>query len=476
MQRIYCKYHSQNPARWSCTSCKINFCQQCVNSPAKGTHETLCPVCKKALSSLGVGNVIPAFWERIPQFFAYPAKFDNLVYIIFLSVASLGFFIPIVGIIVPFLVLLANLKYAYVLLEHTALGNLEPPTSGLTNHNSSPYKQFVIFTFMALVVGIVFVLLGNAAGIVTYIAVMFSIPASVMSLAMSGSLVFAMNPANLARLIGSIGWPYCLLYVFLMFLSGGNGVLTHYLIPILPLPAVMVISTFLSAYFTIIMFHMMGYAIYQYHEALGLQNVKEYAPASAKLEPKVDNTQTEINILLSEGRIDEAKARLKAELRNSAKLEYHQSYHKLLLLGNDMEELARHGREYVSLLMGKAQKTTALDVCAACFGAFPDFSVEQGTVAYELAQTAVEQARHQDTALRILKGFGKRYPRHEKTPAAGLLAAKLLCEYKLQDGQAKALLEQLLRQYPEHELTGEIQQYLQMMGRLQQVGKIQLNR
>lgn len=472
MERIYCKYHRQSPARWTCLSCKTHFCQQCAKPPAKGAVDWICPLCKRSLSAIGIANTIPPFWERIPQFFTYPAKFDNLVYIIMLSLASLATFIPIAGKLVPLLVLLALMKYAYVLLEHTALGNMDPPKTGLATHNSSPYKQYVIFLLMFLAVGLAYALLGRFAGIVAYIAVIFTIPASVMSLAMSGSLLFALNPANSVRLIGGIGWPYCLLYFFLLLLSSGSGVLTGLLLPVLPLAATLVASTFVSAYFTLIMFHMMGYVIYQYHEDLGLEGVKEYQVKPAKIEPKVDELTAEINILISEGRIDEAKARLKQELRHSGNVEHFARYHKLLLLGDDKQELARHGQEYIRLLSAKGQKSNALNVFVDCLERVPGFAIDTGAQAFEIAQEAFAKNRFQDAALKLLNGFAQRYPGNKNIPAAVLLEAKLLCEHKLDDAQAKTLLEGLLRDYPDHPLAGEIQQYLQLMGRLQSFGKI----
>lgn len=407
-----------------------------------------------------------------PAVFAYPAKFDNLVYIGMLSVASLATFLHIVGGIVPLLVLLATLKYAYGLLEHTALGNMLPPTSSSNSQNSSPYKQFVIFILMFATVAAFAVLLGKLAGILTYAAVIFAIPASVMSLAMTGSLLFAMNPVNLVRLIAVIGWPYCLLYAFLLLLSSaGSGVATGLLMPVLPFPALLVLSTFISAYFIVIMFHMMGYAIYQYHEDLGLEGVKEYqeAPKAKAVANPSDELLVEVNILISEGRIDEAKARLKLAVRDSADPEHFSRYQ---VLGQNSAELGRHGKEYINLLLAKGRKDNALTVFVECADRVPGFALDNAAQALEIAQTAMAQNRSQEAALRLLESFAERYPRNPKIPAAGLLQAKLLCEYKSDDERAKAILQGLLQDYPEHGLTGEIQQYLQLIGRLQSVGKI----
>lgn len=470
MQKIYCKYHPQIPARWSCQPCKTVYCKDCIPLPKRMGEQPVCPICKTPLSAISIANSIPPFWKQIPSFFAYPFKLENLFYILFMTTASLLVFIPIAGKVLGVVWVISLLKYGYTILEHTALGNLEPPSITNKGQNYAPYKQLVIFT---LIFGLVFainILLGPLAGIVAYIALLISIPASVMALAMSGSLFFALNPANWARLIGAVGWPYGLLYIFLHFLSDGTGFLIQFLLPILPTVAVLIIFSLLTSYFTLVMFHLMGYVIYQYHDKLGITQVKEYAQSNSPKQPIIDELESTVNILVSEGKMDQALERLRTDLRHSGVISHHLKFHKLLLLAEDTEELATHGITLINLLLANGQKNNALTVMAECAEKVPNFHLEDGTKAYELAEAAFEQNRFQEASLRILKGFSQRYPKHKLIPNAGFLAAKILCEYKLQDTVAISLLSQLLKEYPDHELVDEMEEYVLMLKRLKAVG------
>lgn len=475
MSKIYCKYHRQEPAWWACPACKLNLCPRCVKAPSRGIDERHCPVCKGVLQSVGMGNVIPPFWECIPKFFAYPARLENFLFIAFLSLASFVALVPVVGIFIYGLILLALLNYAYVVLEHTAMGNLDPPIFRDKSSRSLPGKQNVIFVLMAIGVGICGAVFGKAGGFAAYLAANFAVPASVMALAVSGSLAFAANPLNLARLIGGIGWPYALLFFFLLILSGGAGMSVGFLSPWLPLPALLAAGTFALGYFLFAMFHMMGYAVYQYHEALGLQGVKAYAPVAATASEPIDELMAEMSILVGEGRAEEAKSRLKAHLKSSGTPEHRRFYHKLLMLGEDTQELCRHGKEYIAMSLAQSKGKLAADILGDCLSKNPSFRLDHPDHSYRVAEAAfLKGGRARDDALSLLERYAERFPRHPLIPAASLLEAKILCECKHDDLRAKDILNRALREFPEHDLAAELREYLQMIERLESVAPFSL--
>jgi len=100
MTKTHCKYHPQAPARWHCPSCEVDFCPQCVKKTGLAQNIPTCHACGGELESLGMGNVITPFWERIPRFFQYPFRADALMYLGMLSIASLAVFIPLLGFLI----------------------------------------------------------------------------------------------------------------------------------------------------------------------------------------------------------------------------------------------------------------------------------------------------------------------------------------------------------------------------------------
>src|SRR5687768_4367736 len=73
MAAIPCTYHPSIPASWSCAHCRMNFCAGCLPRDPQRKAPPACPSCQRHVESLG-GNAIKPFWQRIPRFFAYPAK------------------------------------------------------------------------------------------------------------------------------------------------------------------------------------------------------------------------------------------------------------------------------------------------------------------------------------------------------------------------------------------------------------------
>ncbi len=475
MAKITCKYHPSLPARWYCRSCAISVCTQCVKQTGPKTSQPVCTACQGELQSLGIGNTITPFWERIPRFFAYPLKPAALGYLGILSLASLSVFLPF-GIFLYLAVMFAILKYGYIVLNHTAEGNLSPPQLLATTtaaENNLPLRQLVVFVYMVLVL-LAASLLGSAAVLAALLFMLFTLPASVIALANTGSITQAVSPQKLVGIIRAIGWPYAILYVFLLFLSGGSEIATQLVQPLLPLWLFVVVGVFLSGYFTIIMFHMMGYVVYQYHESLGYDQVKEFDEAevpAAGDTPPADPFLNEVNILVAEGRLSEARERFKNRLRSGGTLEEREHYHKLLKVSHDSQELARHGKEYLAVLVELKQHERGLDVLADCLQADSSFRPDSGNLAFGFAQLAHGRGRH-DLALKLLNGFSKIYPGHKQIPQAYLMAARILCEQKGQDAAAREILNGLLRLYPNHELVPEVRSYLALIDRLEGGGKL----
>jgi len=365
----------------------------------------------------------------------------------------------------------ALLKYGYIVLNHTAQGNLSPPqllANNVAADNNLPLRQLAVFLLMGVIL-LASSLLGSFGVRAALMFMLFTLPASVITLAITGSILQAINPGTLIGMVRAIGWPYGILYVFLLLLFGGSDMAAELIQPLLPIGLFVVVGVFLSGYFTVIMFNMMGYVVYQYHEPLGYDQVREFdssedRPATREA-PAVDPFLNEINILVTEGKVGEAKERLKARLRLGGSLEERERYHALLKLSGDRQELVRHGAQYLAILVELKQPDKALDVLADCLEADPGFRVEGGGLAYSFAQTAHARGRH-DLALNILNGFAKSYPKHAQLPQAYMLAAKILCEHKGQDAAARKVLNGLLRLYPNHEMVPEIKRYLDFIDRL----------
>lgn len=463
MATTYCEHHAQVPARWRCASCHTNLCVQCA---PKGVREATpsCPTCRNSLDSLGMGNLIKPFWQRIPRFFLYPAKSGPMIVAVGLAVLSLAEQVPLLGIAAAIAVAAYTVRYSYGVLYFTALGNLEPPEMNQAGDTSSMFwKQILLFAILLGSVGLLAGLTRSmAVMIVASTVVLLLLPAAVMTLAIESSLLAAINPLKLVFVAVSIGWPYLLLWGMLLMLFGGEGEVMRLLVHVLPPAAILFLSTFLSVYFSVAMFHMMGYVVYQYHEPLGFSAQKEYSESEegardlGKLTaaaPVVDRVQ----MLITEGKFEEAEADLIGQVHDTPDdLKLHDRYFRLMLtLDNAAERGAVHADGYIGRLLAQQQRDKALDVYRRGVARWKTLEVKDAADSVTLARHALER-NEAKLALPLLARFSQRFPGHAMIPEAQLLSAQILSHGLGKDQMALQIVEQLRRAYPEHALRPQM--------------------
>ena len=473
MSKAVCKYHVQVPARWACNDCHLNLCSACAKQRHAG-KEGMCPACKNPLSSLGTVNVTKPFWQRIPRFYLYPATPSAPIYLLVLAVAAglAGTSFPF-GLLMQAVILGVFLRYAHAALEHTAAGHLRPPklsfdlvTSGL----EIPFKQLLIFIAIFAVDNIVAQHLGQLAASLLWLVMMFCVPISVMALALHNNLFRAINPFELIPAVTRIGWPYLMLYIFLLLLSAGAELMQYLLYGHLPDSLYVSLASFTFMYFMLAMFSMMGYVIHQYHGKLGHDieaDLDETAqPHTRQQEGAANSVLAEIAVLLKEGKINDAFKVLQEKLAQDAgNLELHNAYHELLKHANEPLQLTQHGRDYITRLLGQKMPAQAAQVLRDCHEADAQFRPAYPSQVCELLKE-LKAARQFKLGLALANNFHKLYPGHPDIPAVYLLVAQILCEEMKQDAAAKTLLHYLVGKYPDHALHLEIKEYLGLVERL----------
>ncbi|WP_027159384.1 tetratricopeptide repeat protein [Methylobacter luteus] len=476
--KISCKYFPELPARWRCPRCMINISDACAKRPegADDRYEIRrdCPICLEPLQSLGIGNSIKPFWERIPEFFIYPARLDALIYLALLSLLNLLFAVNILlGIIALVTTSYALLLYSYKCLNHVARGHLEAP--GLmvdykVLKSSLIFKQSMVY-FLVVSASLFALRLFGAPGlIVTGGFFLLGIPASTTLLAINGSILDAVNPVSIFRTMAAIGRPYFVLYLFLLLMLGSYEMLEQTMLEHIPEFLIMPAVFFLQAYFTVAMYAMMGYVIYQYHEPLGFDEVKKVEESPRKPIPglSADPLLNEIYILNIEGMQDAAIKRLQKAVTRDPKPEYYAKLHRLLQSTGRNAELCRYGEAYLKRLLKHEAMPRfkrlheAAGVYADCTRADPAFDFQDPQVVYDLGEAAF-QNRQFDDCLAILNGYHKRYPQSELLPEAYLMVAKVMVEHKQDDAQAKKILDALLKRYPDHAVTPQVREYHQLV-------------
>jgi hypothetical protein len=148
----------------------------------------------------------------------------------------------------------------------------------------------------------------------------------------------------------------------------------------------------------------------------------------------------------------------------------HALYRRLLNLGGDKDELVRHGREYLGVLLAQEKDKLALDLLRDCQAIDPNFAPGEPAQITRLAEKAAAWGQPQ-VALKLLGGFHKRYPKSKDIPKNYLLAATLMFERMNQDEQACALLRSLKTTYPDDPLIPQIDAKLDEIQRMMAMAK-----
>ena len=471
MATIFCKYHPDMPARWACNHCLINFCKNCIQAD-KG-EVPVCPVCGKPAESLGAGNLIRPFWQRIHQFFLYPLQFPPMLFMLLLIVIYIVLNklpadkMPF-GILVEIAMFMLFIKYAYVVLEHTAQGYLRAQRiqgKMLTENLETPFKQiFIVFLFL--------IFLSELAALdsvaLIYIGLFVTalvFPASVMVLAVEHRFFRAINPIRLLEVIHRLGSAYFIMCLYILLVLVGAMEVTNLMIEYLPTSIYLPVGNFIIMYFILVMFNMMGYVIYQYHEKLGYSIEQEYSEAGSwphETEPAL----REVEILFHEGKLDEVRKRLISMIQeHPGNLLYRERLHRLIQKSGDMEGLRNYSADYLVRLILEDRPSEAIRVFSDCYKLDKNFKFGNGRQRFLMAQLLNKNGQSR-AALNLLTDLHVDFPGYEGIPQAYLLVAKIMCESFNEDEKARQVLNFLQNKYPTHPRMPEVKEYMKIISGL----------
>jgi hypothetical protein len=413
---------------------------------------------------------VTPFWQRLPQITAYPLQGGALSMIALLSALRLIDLLPFGGILVlvpHFLISLGLYRYAVQVFYDTSEGRLEPPEYSFGVDNREAFAQIKLQVILILAMFAAFAFGSIRIGLAVTLLLAIATPAATMSLAMEGSLLHALNPINWVRIAAGFGAPYLLLAALCLFYGLAQTVAVAFLPEWLPQLISIPFFWFISHYTVVVSFHAMGYLIYQHREKAGYRSVEPERLPERRHNIDADQPLIDEVTALAKNNAPEAIKQLRVHLdsRGGTQLS-HDTYRKMLTAENDQAELARHARQYVSVLMAQSAGVKAVTLLQACLDSDPGYSPSDVAELRPMAEHASKFGKH-DLAVRVLVNGMKQFPKSRENPANALLAARLLSEKLSNDVQARTLLAAIRERFPEHPLTGDMDRYLQQLGNLQ---------
>jgi tetratricopeptide (TPR) repeat protein len=470
-----CDYHPTRIAHWSCPQCKAQLCPECVTERDKGGHlqgQTLhlCPKCNVPVDWVGVANIIAPFWNRLPKIFAYPLALKPLILMAVLAVTSMVVWkFGLVGLILRGILWLIVLKYSFESLKATARGDLTPPkisSETISQDMQQVLKQYVMYVAIFFAFGWLSVVVGPILGVIFLLAILFFMPAMIILLVTTGSLLHALNPLIFVPLVTRIGWGYLLMYFFLFLLGTAPAIAGEYIMQFFPVDLHLLLFSFAKSYYTIVSYHLMGYVILQYHEQVGYQvdfedfkdpAQESFRPAAADPDAAVLN---EVTPLIQEGKLDEAIALIK-EMTATAGitgLNLSERYFTLLKMRKRTPALLAYGIDYLELLASHSEKAKALEVYDHCRALDANFLPTDASL-FKLGGWLNETGKTKE-AVETYNRLVKAYPDSPLLPKAYFRAAQIFNDRLMNPERARKILNGLLKKYPEHEIAPQIKNYL----------------
>lgn len=267
-----------------CYQCSSTVCPDCIPVwPDRGMPR--CVTCRSEMEQLGISAYVKPFWQCFDQFFKFPWQKGNLLFML-LALAIFIIFVPVPNakeMVTPlqfiYRILIWILYPSFIVAYFSAVavkasdGSSEPPEIMRVWSEggfSLLFKALVVISVFSIALGVIKMIIGPTAGfMLTFVGATF-FPASIMLLFMEREIGAAVNPGRILSVIQAIGWPYAFLWALVMMLISGPEILYSlpehiYQSKIYPLLFLMV-----NIYFGLVLFHMLGYVVYQYHYELGI--------------------------------------------------------------------------------------------------------------------------------------------------------------------------------------------------------------
>jgi len=472
-----CQYHPGKPAHWYCPECNQNFCPDCIDKRDKGGYQAgeflyFCSKCNVQLTWTAASNIIEPFWNRLPRFFKYPLKpapliFNCIITLIYLLLHSIGVF----GFLFIIIIWLILLKYAFTALTQTAQGNLNPPeisSRTISDDMQQVLKQYIMYILL-FAVGFCFLFTGPFVLILLPLYILYVVlflPAMIMLLVSTDSVIHALNPQITFGLVFRIGWGYLLMFFFYGLLGSAPALLGAYAASILPGWLAVVIYKFAENYYTIITFHLMGYVLLQYHQEIGYEiELENFQPEDADIKPpKVEPnaaTLNKVNQLIQEGNHDEAISTIKAEIDKGVEdVKLSDRYFNLLKMNNKTDEILEYGVQYLTFLTLNNNEKESRDVYSTCMTADSSFTPDAPAL-FKLGGMFSEK-----DAIDIYTRLLNAYPDFPETPVACFRCAQIYNDRLMMPDKAEEMLRDIMNRYPDHEITPKARNYMEHVGKV----------
>ncbi len=305
------------------------------------------------------------------------------------------------------------------------------------------------------------------------------LPSAAVVIALEDRFFKALNPGHVVELVRAMGSAYFGIWALFLIIGGartwalsaGTGLPT-----LVRFPLEMGLATYLG----LVLFAMMGYALYQFHQELNLDVKVDFdthrqaggaeaiaragsAQAAQRAAQSQDPLERKLQALLAVGNVKEAIAEVKDQMRYERfDPDLNSRLHRLYQTQGDKAVILAHGPQWITSLTRVGRDDDALAATQAMVALDPSYTIEEADQILPIAKRALQKHDAKLTAA-LIKGFDKRFPQHKDTPDIYFIGAQLASEHMRQHAHAAKILTSMLKHYPKARVANEAKQYLTVL-------------
>lgn len=425
----YCKYHPLTPATFTCPNCGHSCCDSCVDEGGYRGIER-CFVCGTEVESLGAGDAVEPFWRRLQQSFRYPMNRATILLIIGVSILStlLASYSSLITFLLWVGVTGVMIKYSFLCLQNTANGLLVAPETGQA-FQGGVHLIINIIGILIVMFGAVYaaaVYLGQGAASAVSVVVTIGLPAMLINYAISERFMEAINPLSMFRLIFAVGLPYGLLLGFILIMSGSVGLISGVIGDNFSILSA-ALQSVVFYYYMVVVFHIMGYIIFQNQQELGFTARESYG-VEREVRTAKELLLARIEIQVKEGRYDEALDGFRQGLKEhpNSKDCILGCFEFLYATGN-RAGLIKFSSQYFNFLLDTGRSDLLYPGYKKIRQLDNGFQPKKPELRYQLG-IACQQAGNPRFAVKLLAGLHLDHPDYESLSDAYQLLAQCLDE------------------------------------------------
>ena len=401
-----CKYHPLEFASQYCEHCQVSYCESCSDESGLQNRRNpsyRCYVCESSTRPLEQAFKVDPFWRRLPAVYRYPLNFSGSMLILVTALLSAVLIDAFVFVLIPAILITI---YCFACLNETASGNMQAPAFDkcFDGSASTIFYVYICLIVAAFVTSFAFAAIGPGTGMLATVFCVVVLPAAIMIIAIDDSLAMALNPAKLIGIVTTTGTSYFVMLLFVMIMISSLAAVGAVFGEFQESFMSRFLHSAITNYYSIVVFHIMGYLVYQNSFQLG------FATHNTDLDTKSRSTdamlESKIEILAKAGRFQDALELCQRQLRSQrdgALWKWERCFN-LMFASRNPKKISKFTDKFLSMLHEQEQFEKMAESYLRVKSRVADFLPEDHAVRLSIA-TELNEIGKNKSAINVLNRF-----------------------------------------------------------------------